>query len=78
MPAPENRSSEPERHKLCGRCRGSPRERHRGAGAGSQPDRTSARGLWPIEIAAGVADIVKDENGKVVLDEDGPREDEED
>jgi hypothetical protein len=31
-----------------------------------------------VEIAAGVADIVKDENGKVVLDEDGPREDEED
>jgi len=29
------------------------------------------RGLWPIQIAAGVADIVKDADGKVVLDKDG-------
>jgi integrase len=29
------------------------------------------RGLWPIMIAAGVADIVKDKRGKVALDADG-------
>jgi integrase len=29
------------------------------------------RGLWPIEIAAGVADITKEDDGKIVLDEGG-------
>jgi len=29
------------------------------------------RGLWPIEIAAGVADVVKDRHGKVSLDAEG-------
>jgi integrase len=42
-----------------------------GAGKIENHGNIVTRGLWPIEIAAGVADIVKDDDGKVVLGHDG-------
>jgi integrase len=44
-----------------------------GAGKIENHGNIVTRGLWPIEIAAGVADIVKDEHSKVVIDEDGKK-----
>jgi integrase len=42
-----------------------------GAGKVENHANIVTRGLWPIEIAAGVAKIVKDSDGKVVLGKDG-------
>jgi integrase len=42
-----------------------------GAGRIENHGNIVTRGLWPIEIAAGVADIAKDDDGKVVYDDDG-------
>jgi integrase len=42
-----------------------------GAGRIENHGNIVSRGLWPIEIAAGVADVEKDDHGKVVLDGDG-------
>ncbi len=44
-----------------------------GAGQIENHGNIVTRGLWPIEIAAGVADIVKDEHGKVMLGDDGKK-----
>jgi integrase len=44
-----------------------------GAGRIENHGNIVTRGLWPIEIAAGVADIVRDDNGEVVLDDDEKR-----
>ncbi|HEX9320744.1 MAG TPA: site-specific integrase [Xanthobacteraceae bacterium] len=42
-----------------------------GAGKVENHANIVTRGLWPIEVTAGVADIVKDADGKVVLGKDG-------
>jgi integrase len=42
-----------------------------GAGRIENHGNIVTRGLWPIEIAAGVADMVKNDDGKVVLGDDG-------